>query len=261
MSLELLTWIFAFLFGSAIGSFLNVVIYRLPLGLSIVHPPSHCPHCKIPLRWYWNIPVFGWLALLGRCRNCGAPIAFRYPFVELLTGLLGLGIVYQYGVTPWAIFMFVFACALVVVAFIDIDHMIIPDSISLPGIPLGLIGQVLLPEGNPLQAVIAVLVGGGGLYLLAWVHHRVRGVEGMGGGDIKLLAMIGAFSEPLAILQTILVGSLLGSVIGIGYLALSKKGKETRIPFGPFLSLGALTWVLWPDVFAAVLTGDALLFP
>jgi leader peptidase (prepilin peptidase) / N-methyltransferase len=250
---------FAFLLGSVIGSFLNVVIHRVPREMSIANPPSHCPHCQYRLQWYWNLPLLGWLMLRGRCRNCRAPISIRYPIVELLTGLLAVAVLLQYGPTPWAIFQFAFVAALVAVTYIDIDHMIIPDVISLPGIAVGLVGQLLLPEGEFLLALIAVLAGGGGLLFIAWAHEKIRGVEGMGGGDIKLLAMIGAFTSPIGVLQTILVGSLVGSVIGIAYLAISRKGGETHIPFGPFLAFGAITFVLQPHWLERLLTGDMLL--
>jgi leader peptidase (prepilin peptidase)/N-methyltransferase len=245
--------LFSFILGLAIGSFLNVVIHRVPLGMSISHPPSRCPKCKTPIRWYWNIPLVSWLALRGRCAKCRTPISVRYPLVELLTGFLALAVELRYGVTGWALFQFAFVAALVAITFIDLDHMIIPDVISLPGIAVGLAGQALLPEGQLIPALIAVVVGGGGFLLIAWVHEKLRGVEGLGGGDIKLLGMIGAFTSPLAILQTILVGSLVGSIVGIAYLSASGKGSQARIPFGPFLAFGALTAVLFPDAFSMLL--------
>lgn len=256
MSLIVTIYLFAFLFGSAIGSFLNVVIYRVPLGISLVHPPSRCPHCETPITWYWNIPILGWLALRGRCRACKARISVRYPIVELLTGLLALAVVFVHGLTPWALFIFVFVAALVAITFIDIDHMIIPDVISLPGIVVGLAGQAFIPGGRIIPAAIAVLAGGGGFFLIAWGFEKIRGIEGLGGGDIKLLAMIGAFTSPLGVLQTILVGSLTGSLIGGIYMLKSGQGGGLRIPFGPFLAFGALTAVLIPeamDYFLALL--------
>ncbi len=246
-------WIFSFLTGAAIGSFLNVVIYRVPAGISIVTPPSRCPGCETPLKWYWNIPIFGWIFLRGKCAKSRMPIAARYPVVEFLTGLLAFLIAYQYGPTPWAVFQFVFVASLVAITFIDIDHMIIPDVISLPGIIVGLVGQAVLPGGDVVQALIAVLIGGGGFWLIAFLFEKLRGVEGLGGGDVKLLAMIGAFTSPIGVLQTILVGSLLGSIVGVAYLAKSGKGGQTRIPFGPFLAFGALSVVLLPGVFEELL--------
>lgn len=248
MPFEIAVQVFAGLLGLAIGSFLNVVIHRVPLKLSIVHPPSRCPNCKTQLRWYWNIPVLSWLALRGRCAKCRAPISARYPLVELVTGLLAWALVVRFGPTPWAAFQFVFAAALLAVTFIDLDHLIIPDVISLPGIVVGLLGQLLLPQGDVVQALIAVAAGGGSFWLIAFLFEKLRGVEGMGGGDIKLLAMIGAFTSPFGVLQTVLVGSLVGSVVGIAYLAATRKGNQTRIPFGPFLAFGGLTASLFPTI-------------
>ena len=263
--------IFSFVFGLVVGSFLNVVIYRVPAGLSIVSPPSRCPKCETPIRWYWNIPVLSWLALRGRCAKCANPISPRYPMVELLTGLLALAVSLRYGVNLWGLYQFAFVAALVAITFIDLDHYIIPDSISLPGIAVGLVARLGfdlhdLPSelsvetlqswflaSEFLWALVAVLAGGGSLWLIATIHEKVTGVEGLGGGDVKLLGMIGAFTSPLGVLQTILVGSLSGSVIGVLYLAISGQGSRTRIPFGPFLAFGALTVVLFPGAFAALL--------
>lgn len=245
---EIVVQVFAALLGLVVGSFLNVVIHRVPLKLSIVHPPSRCPNCKTQLKWYWNVPVLSWLALRGRCGKCRAPISPRYPLVELMTGLLAWALVVQFGPTPWALFQFVFVAALVAITFIDLDHMIIPDVISLPGIVVGLLGQLLLPEGDVVQALLAVAAGGGAFWLIAFLFEKLRGVEGMGGGDIKLLGMIGAFTSLFGVLQTVLVGSLIGSVVGIVYLAATRKGGQTRIPFGPFLAFGGLTASLFPTL-------------
>ncbi len=256
MSPEAVFYVFSFLIGISIGSFLNVVIYRVPEGMSIVSPPSRCPKCGVQLKWYWNVPLIGWLALRGKCAKCRVPISPRYPLVELLTGLIAVGIAYTYGPTLWALFMFVFAAALVAITFIDIDHMIIPNVISIPGVAVGLVGQALIPGGDVVQGLLGVLIGGGGLLAVAGLYYLIRRVEGMGLGDVKLLAMIGAFTGPMAILQTILVGSLFGSVIGIAWLALTKKDDQTPIPFGPFLAFGALTYVYFPDVLLSWLTAD-----
>lgn len=244
-------------FGLVIGSFLNVVIHRVPLEQSIVHPPSRCPQCETPIRWYLNIPVLSWLALRGKCIQCKTPISFRYPMVELITGVLAVAVYFQYGLTPWALFQFSFVASLVAITFIDLDHYIIPDVISLPGILVGLTGQAIFQfttgEGHALNALYAVLIGGGGFYAIGWIFEKLRGIEGLGGGDVKLLAMIGAFSHPLGILQTVLVSSLVGTVIGGIFILVSKQGAQTRIPFGPFLALGALSVVLFPDVFGEII--------
>lgn len=266
----------AFIVGSAVGSFLNVVIYRLPREESIISPPSRCPNCQAPIRWYHNVPILGWLILWGRCRTCKAPISWRYPFVELLTALLALSIVLRYGLSFSAAFMFVFGAALLAVTFIDLDHLIIPNEISLSGIVVGLLGQMAFDlaawpspanlttlqawfvHGRFLWALTAALLGGGGFWLLAEIFYRFRGIEGLGGGDVKLLAMIGAFTSPLGVLQTVLIGSSIGSVIGIAYILGSRKGAQARIPFGPFLAIGALSVVFWPDLVSGFLE-DALL--
>ena len=191
-----------FLFGAVVGSFLNVCIVRIPRGDSIVNPPSHCPDCKTAIRFYDNIPLVSYVALLGRCRSCGERISSRYFFVELLMGSLAVALHYQFGLSLAFLVSFIFVAALIVISFIDLDVRIVPDVISLPGIVAGLVFSVvaryvindpfeLIP--SPLSALIGILVGGGFLLALAWAYEAFTGVEGMGGGDIKLLAMIGAF--------------------------------------------------------------------
>ena len=243
-----------FIFGAAVGSFLNVCITRIPNGESLVHPPSHCPNCKEPISVYHNIPLLSYLLLRGRCRSCRASISPRYFFVELLMACLAVALYYQFGVSLAFLVSCVFVAALIVISFIDLDVRIVPDVISLPGIVAGLLFSVvarylindpveLIP--SPLSALIGVVVGGGFLLALAWAYEAFTGVEGMGGGDIKLLAMIGAFLGWTAIPFTLFFASLTGSVIGLGLMVGKGVGRRFALPFAPFLCLGALLYLFF----------------
>ncbi len=240
--------VFAFLFGLALGSFVNVCIYRIPLKKSIVHPPSNCPQCGARIRFYDNIPVISYIVLLGRCRQCRAPISLRYPLVEMMIGLLSVALFIQFGLSPKTIFLFFFTAALIAVAFIDLQHKIIPDVISLPGILIGLAFSFFPSAGiPPLDALIGVVGGGGFLFLVGAVFEKMTGREGMGGGDVKLLAMIGAWMGWKALPFIILLSSLTGAVIGGVSLVIARQGVRSRIPFGPFLALGALGFLFFGD--------------
>ncbi len=241
MAPDTLHLVFSFVFGSVLGSFLNVCIYRIPLGKSIVHPPSSCPHCGARIRPYDNIPIVSYLLLTGRCRSCRAGISIRYPVVELTTGLLGAALFLRYGLSLQFVALLAFCSSLLVVAFIDIDHKIIPDIISLPGIGVGF-GLSVLPM-TPLSVLdsgIGILLGGGILYVVGLLYRWIRGQEGMGGGDIKLLAMIGAWMGWKSLPLVILISSFAGTLIGGGCLLLARRNLREAIPFGPFLVLGAL---------------------
>lgn len=237
----------AFVLGAMTGSFLNVCIARLPVGQSIVSPPSACPRCGARIRPWDNIPLLSFLWLRGRCRACGQPIAWRYPLVEALTGVLFAANVYAFGVEPWTVVACLFCAALVVVSFIDLDHQIIPDVISLPGTLLGLL--LALPGWGPtfLDRLLGALLGGGLLWAVAVFYEWAREQEGMGGGDIKLLAMIGAFLGWRGVLVTLLVGSLSGVCVGGLRILLRRVEAGLPIPFGPFLSLGALVALYWGE--------------
>lgn len=237
--------IFALSAGLCIGSFLNVLIYRLPLGRSIVKPGSACPNCGARIRWYDNIPVLSYLLLRGKCRHCQSRISLRYPLVELVTGLLSLAIFFRYGVSWACLFYFIFISGLIAIIFIDFDHQIIPDVITYPGIVAGFISSLILPNITYSDSLIGIILGGGILYLIALGYLMLAKREGMGGGDIKLLAMIGAFLGWQALPFTILSSAFLGSVVGI--IAMLKTGKDTKmaIPFGPFLSIGAILYLFW----------------
>jgi leader peptidase (prepilin peptidase) / N-methyltransferase len=246
--------VITFIFGAIVGSFLNVCILRIPKDESIVHPPSHCPDCKSPIRFYDNIPLVSYLVLLGRCRSCGERISPRYFIVELLMASLAVALYYQFGFSLAFIVSFIFVAALIVISFIDLDVRIVPDVISLPGIVAGLLFSVVARYGisdpfelipSPLSALFGVLAGGGFLLLLAWAYEAFTGVEGMGGGDIKLLAMIGAFLGWTSIPFTLFFASLTGSVIGLGFMIGKGVGRRFALPFAPFLCLGALLYLLF----------------
>jgi leader peptidase (prepilin peptidase) / N-methyltransferase len=238
-----------FLFGLCIGSFLNVCIYRIPESKSIVSPPSMCPGCGNPVKCYDNIPVLSFIVLLGKCRNCNEPISFRYPVVELLTGLFAVSVFLKFGTGMETPVYFLFIATLLVITFIDIDHRIIPDVISLPGIVLFFIASLAIPAISIRDSVIGILAGGGILFVIAELYFRITGKEGMGGGDVKLLAMIGALIGWQGVLFTIFASSLIGTIIGIMFMLLQGKNLKLAIPFGPFLSIGAVVYVFFGNEF------------
>jgi len=233
-------YIISILFGAMIGSFLNVCIMRLPKGESIVFPGSHCPYCQKPIQFYDNIPLVSYLVLKAKCRYCKTPISIQYPLVEGMTALSSFLIFAKFGPSLNFLFYFVFISALIVIAVIDLYHQIIPDVVSLPGIGVGIIGGLILPNITFLNSLIGLLVGGGSLFLVATLYQWLFKREGMGGGDIKLLAMIGAFLGWKAVIMTILMGSFIGSLSGIILMMFKGKDFKYAIPFGPFLSLGAV---------------------
>lgn len=227
-------------FGALIGSFLNVCIYRLPRGESIVWPGSHCTSCSQAIAVCDNIPILSYLLLQGRCRACGASISIRYPVVEVANALGYVVLLWSFGPTWTAALYAILFSALLVVAGTDLTHKIIPNVVTLPGIALGLLGAATVLPVGMVNALLGIVVGGGILWALAWASPYVFGKEGMGGGDIKLLAMIGAFLGWKPALLTIMIGSLTGSIIGIGLIALQFIRRDEYIPFGPFLVFGAL---------------------
>lgn len=236
-----------FVSGAILGSFLNVCIHRVPAGRSVVYPPSHCPGCGTRIRSRDNVPLLSYALLRGRCRACGGSISARYPLVEALTGVLLVVVLYRFGLSPAFGIGSAFVAALVVVTFIDLDHQIIPDIISLPGIVVGLVVSAL-GQGPPLlDSVLGVLIGGGILYAVAVGYHSLTGREGMGGGDIKLLAMIGAFLGWRGVLVTLILGSFTGAFVGTALILGRRTDARVPIPFGPFLALGALCALLFGD--------------
>jgi leader peptidase (prepilin peptidase)/N-methyltransferase len=223
-----------------VGSFLNVCIHRLPREESIVMPGSHCPHCKRPISFYDNVPLISYLLLGGKCRHCRRTISPQYPLVEGITAMSSFLLFLRFGPTWSYLFYFAFVAALIVITVIDLYHQIIPDVISLPGIGVGLLGALIVPQITFFKSLLGVLIGGGSLFLVATLYQLFFKRDGMGGGDVKLLAMIGAFLGWDAVILTILLSSLIGSVSGIGIMLLKRKDFKYAIPFGPFLSLGAV---------------------
>ncbi len=234
-----------FAFGLAVGSFLNVVIYRLPSEISIVTPSSHCPSCGSPIRFYDNIPLVSYLALWGKCRDCGVKISPRYFMVELTTGFIALALYLKFGLTTRGLAYLIFSGLLIAVTFIDLDTMTIPDSLSIPGIPAGILASSFITGVGFTSSVLGTIVGGGVLLALSEAYWLLRKREGMGGGDIKLLAMIGAFIGLKGILITLVLGSAVGAVVGLFVVGFSKGEEPAKIPFGPFLSIGALSHLFW----------------
>ena len=245
MAIERMILFFGFVFGAIIGSFLNVCIYRLPIDASIVFPGSHCPKCDEPIRWYDNIPLFSYLILGGKCRFCKVRIPVRYPLVEALSGAFCAALLWRFGLSPSFPVYYALICALIVVTFIDFDHQIIPNMITIPGIPLGFAASFVLPEVTWSDSLIGIAVGAGGLLAVALLFQLVRGKEGMGIGDVKLLGMIGAFIGWKGVIFTLVTSSVAGTFIGYGILKLSGKGSEQPIPYGPFLSLGAVVYLFF----------------
>lgn len=230
----------AALFGALIGSFLNVCIYRLPRGESIVWPGSHCQTCAQPVAWYDNVPLVSYLILRGACRRCSATISLQYPVVEALNAAGYMGLLWFFG-PGWPLLAYgLLYSALLVVAGTDLSHKIIPNVITYPGIVIGLLSAATILPLGLLGGVVGLLVGGGILWLLAWASPYLFGKEGMGGGDIKLLAMIGAFLGWQPAVLTIMIGSFVGSVVGVTLLVMQVIKREDYIPFGPFLVFGAV---------------------
>ena len=221
--------------GALIGSFLNVCIYRIPRGESLILPRSHCPHCQAVIRFYDNIPILSFLILRGRCRQCGAGISWRYPLVEAINTAGYIFLLWRFGL-GWHLLVYALLfSALVVVTFIDLSHQIVPDRITLPGMVIGILAAATVLPAGLLNALIGILLGGGLFYLVAVLS---RG--GMGGGDIKLIAMIGAFLGWRDVLLTIFIAALAGSIVGLYLMIVLGKGRKYPVPFGPFLALGAV---------------------
>lgn len=261
--------LFAFLFGSLVGSFLNVVIARVPTGMSVITPRSRCPGCEHPIAGYDNVPVLSWLLLRGKCRRCGIAISPRYPFVELAVGLLAVAVVRHFGATWWALAVFAFVCALVALTYIDLDHWLLPRSITIPFIALG-IGASLLPGGPGIvSSALGAGTGFASFVVLGFLAERILKKEALGGGDVWLLAMIGAWLGLASLLPVVLLASLQGALIGGVLLFLAKRRQqatampppkptgdaeldewvppEGAVPFGPFLALGAAEYLFFGE--------------
>jgi leader peptidase (prepilin peptidase)/N-methyltransferase len=259
--------LFAFIVGSVLGSFLNVCIHRLPREESIVFPPSHCISCNTQIRFYDNIPIVSYLLLLGRCRACGTRISPMYLITEILSGLVCTLLVFKFGFTLKTLFYLVFLFALIVVTFIDLEHRIIPNIITLPGILIGLVYGALrtdwssarilfgsfefnlysilriLNEVPIVDSLFGIILGGGMLFLIGFLYEVIRKREGMGMGDVKLLAMIGAFLGWRSVIFVALISSIIGTIVGISIILYKKGDLRYAIPFGPFLSLAAALYL------------------
>jgi leader peptidase (prepilin peptidase) / N-methyltransferase len=250
-----------FVLGAIVGSFLNVCIVRIPRDESIVRPGSKCPGCGTHIRFYDNIPIVSYLILRGKCRKCGQRISIRYAAVELLTAVLFAALFWLFGPSFELAVALVFTCLLIVISFIDLEFLIIPDILSIGGIVLGLVlsfvrtppffdQSLSIAFGSLpgfLQSLLGIVIGGGILYAIAKLYEIVRKAEGMGGGDIKLLAMIGAFCGITGVVFALVAGSIIGSVVGIPVMLIKGKDAKYAIPFGPFLSLGALLYTMVGD--------------
>ena len=232
--------------GLCVGSFLNVCIHRLPRGESLVRPPSRCPSCGRQLSWFDNVPVFSWIALLGKCRRCGEPIAIRYPLVELITA--GLWVLIAAMTPPDALLAsrLVLATSLVVLFMIDLEHHILPNVITLPGIAVGFLFSLVAPPG-PIASLLGIVLGAGILYAIAAGYFLLRGEEGMGMGDVKMLAMVGAFLGWRAVLLTLVLSSFAGAVIGVAMMLFQRGTLRYALPFGTFLAVGALIAMLFGE--------------
>jgi leader peptidase (prepilin peptidase) / N-methyltransferase len=248
--------LFVFIFGAVVGSFLNVCVTRIPEDESVIRPPSHCPKCKAAIAVYDNVPLLSYLWLRGRCRSCAQAISPRYFVVELLMGLLTVALYHRFGLSYEFFVGFVFVAAMIVISFIDLNVRIVPDVISLPGIIFGLIisifsyfamGRVTDLVPSPVSSIVGILAGGGFLLATAWLYEKFTGVEGMGGGDIKLLAMIGAFLGWPSIPITLFIASLVGSVVGLSCMALTGAGRRLALPFAPFLCSGAILFIFFGE--------------
>ncbi|MCE5333499.1 MAG: prepilin peptidase [Desulfobacteraceae bacterium] len=237
--------IFALMLGCCLGSFYNVVIHRLPLGQSIVSPGSRCPGCGTAIAGYDNIPVLSYLLLRGRCRSCAAPISFRYPLIEVLTGLFALLFVRRYGLHPQAAIEFVFFSLLLIISCIDLDTYTIPHVLSMPGIALGFLLSFFTPRLAWTDSLLGIFLGGGLLYAIATLYGMIRRKEVMGGGDVVLLGMIGAFLGWPGVVFTVLVSSISGMVIALPVMYFTGKGMGAQIPYGPFLAFGAVCYIFW----------------
>jgi leader peptidase (prepilin peptidase)/N-methyltransferase len=237
------------LLGLMLGSFMNVCIYRLPRGLSPVRPRSGCPNCGHMLAWYENVPVVSYLVLRGRCRKCRVAISPMYPIIEAITGAVFLAGYLWYGPSALLIVRLAFAWAMIALFVIDYQHQILPNVITIPGIVIGILSNILAGPGW-IASIIGAAVGAGSLYAIAEIYYRVRHEEGLGMGDVKMLGMIGAFLGWKLVLLTLVISSFLGSIVGVFVLVSRKESLKYAMPFGTFLAVGALV---------ASVVGDAIL--
>lgn len=245
--LMVLTAGLCFLVGCMVGSFLNVCIWRVPRGQSIIRPPSHCPHCEHRIAVRDNIPLLSYLLLGARCRRCGETISPRYPAVEALTGTLAVAIFLVFGLTAQAVIFFILFCLLIVVSFVDLDRLMIPDKVTLPGIVLGLVVNTLVAPQSVLGFLFGALVGAAVLFAVAVLGELLFKKESMGGGDIKLAAMVGAFLGLKGVLMALFLAVLVGAIVGIVLMISGLRKRWEHIPFGPFIAAGTILVVFWGE--------------
>jgi len=228
----------AAVFGAIVGSFLNVCIYRLPLGTSIVWPASACPHCRREIAWFENIPIVSYLVLRGRCRTCRQPIGMQYPIVEAITAAMFGFAWWYYGPSVLLVSRLIFGCALIVLFVIDLEHQLLPNVITLPGIVVGFAFSFFTEPGW-IDSLLGIVVGGGTLLLMFYLYLLVRKKEGLGMGDPKMLAMMGAFLGWKMTLVALMFASVAGSLVGLTMMATRRGSMESMLPFGCFLAVGA----------------------
>ena len=264
--------IFSFILGAVVGSFLNVCIYRLPREKSLAFPPSHCTSCSKPIPFYHNIPIISYLVLRGRCYNCKEKYSWDYLFVELLAGILSLLLYLKYGPSIHFIFLFAFVMALIVITYIDLEHMIIPNVITYPGVIIGFVYSGLSTDYDTLKflmenlqynflyvlfifdeikifsSILGATVGSGSLLLIGFVYKNVRKIDGLGLGDVKLMAMVGAFLGWRSIIFIALISSLVGTIVGLSIILYQKSNLKYAIPFGPFISFAATLYCFSGDL-------------
>ena len=258
---------FSFGLGACIASFLNVVIWRVPRGESIVSPPSHCPKCNASIKWYQNIPILSWLALRGKCANCKAPISPRYILIELLGGVLFLAAFWKYGTNGGlasaalnTLVAWIWIALMIVGSMIDFDHKLLPDFVTVGGMILGLLfhglisiaqflhdSNIRLFDYSIIQSVCGLIFGFGLLWLIRFLGSKAFKREAMGLGDVFLMGAVGALFGPVAVLVTLILSSVFGSVVGLSMVALSKTkfGKFVEIPYGPYICMGCLAWMFY----------------
>lgn len=243
------------LVGLIVGSYLNVLIHRIPRGKSTVLPRSRCPYCQGPIGARDNLPVVSFLLLRGRCRHCRAPISWRYPAIEALTAVLFVTSLLKFGISPNLFHALIFSCLMVLLAAIDMEHFLLPDRLTLPGVLVGLALQLWHPMPGLLAAVIGTLVGAGILILVINYWYWLRGEEGMGIGDVNMLALIGAFLGWQGVLTTLVLATTSGAIVGSVMLLAGRLGMRSRLPFGFFLALGGLLSLFFGDVLIGYYSG------
>ena len=248
-------YLVAFIFGLLIGSFLNVCIYRIPKGESIIFPPSSCPSCGERIRWYDNIPVISYLLLRGRCRHCGGRIPLRYPIVELLTAVLTVVILWRFGLSVSAFYYLVLTYVLIVISFIDLDTMLVPVKLCYFAMLAGILLSPLVPEVSFKDSVLGASFGAGLILFIIETYAVFTGKEGMGYGDANIMALIGAFIGWQKVLLALFIASFVGALVGMGYVFLKGKSLKVAVPFGPFLSVGGYLTVLYGDKLLSLYLG------